>query len=123
MSSPKKCTIYYFTGTGNSLRAAQVIAQTFGLRAFAYAVHAFEGDEEACGFTHAGQSFCVVDFLAALLRVVVRLADVFVVVADLRDVVVDDDLDAAFFVEVLRVDDVRRPRFEGPAARFSASRW
>lgn len=30
MSSPKKCKIYYFTGTGNSLRAAQVIAQTLG---------------------------------------------------------------------------------------------
>lgn len=30
MSSNKKCTIYYFTGTGNSLRAAQVIAQKLG---------------------------------------------------------------------------------------------
>ncbi len=30
MSLSEKCTIYYFTGTGNSLRAAQVIAQTLG---------------------------------------------------------------------------------------------
>ena len=30
MTTKMKCTIYYFTGTGNSLRAAQVIAQTLG---------------------------------------------------------------------------------------------
>lgn len=30
MSEAEKHTIYYFTGTGNSLRAAQVIAQTLG---------------------------------------------------------------------------------------------